>query len=292
MVRLAEVAGTGNTIETYKALRSGGNWTSRDGVYGSFEELEANQKTFQAGIKPDLLKRPINTHPRQDLVWVQIGPGSEFVKWFDRHAERDWDLLANWYDFSGLDLSLGDITVAQRGTKFTAVSALLKHHPELFEPYERILFLDDDQSFAFGDINRLFTLSRDHKLSLFQPALTERSYCVWPIIKRSSTEPVRLSNTVEIMMPGMTVSLLNTLAPLFDQTISGFGLDFAMGAEARKLGLQTGIIYDVRADHLSPISESAGAYYTYMRANGIHPKLELWRLLQKRNLEREICLLD
>ena len=84
------------------------------------------------------------------------------------------------------------------------------------------------------------------------------------------------------------MSFLRQVAYLFDETISGFGLDLAYGVMAHRLGLKAGVVFDVRAQHLKPIDTTDGAYYDYMRSNGINPKLELWRLIEEYDPSYEI----
>jgi hypothetical protein len=167
------------------------------------------------------------------LVWVQIGHGSKFREWFKKNNERSWDVLCNWYNFDAVDLSLGDIGFAQKGTKFTGVSKVIQNHAVIFEQYDQIIFIDDDLEFLFSDIDKVFQIADDNNLSLFQPSLTECSYCIWPDIKQQKVQHSAF-NAVEIMMPGLSKDFLLNNRHFFEETISGYGLDLALGKVAAK----------------------------------------------------------
>lgn len=288
LTQVARITGAASSTQAYAHL-SEANLTGKEGVFADYAELQRNQAAFLEKLSIELLfDRRVQRTARKCLVWVQIGPASEFRRWFDPNAARDWDLVTNWYGFDAVDLSIGEFSFAQRGTKFTGIAKALKTYPEAFEGYEQILLLDDDLIFEFGDIDRLFEAARAHDLSLFQAALTPKSHCIWPALKDRRAKGVQHFNTVEIMMPGFSMEFLRQIAPLFDETISGFGLDLAYGVEAHTQGRRAGVIYDVRARHLKPIDTTDGAYYDYMRSNGINPKLELWRLIETYNPSLEI----
>jgi len=280
LTQVARKTGAQTSHDAYQTLFTR-TLTGKDGVHTGYPELQTYQADFLSRLSIELLfDRRAALASRKRLVWVQIGPGSEFRSWFNPSAPRNWDLVTNWYGFDAVDLSIGEFSFAQRGTKFTGLAQALKTYPEMFEPYDQILLLDDDLIFDFADIDRLFDAAASHDLSLFQAALTPKSHCIWPALKDRKSKGVQRFNTVEIMMPGFSMAFLRQIAPLFDETISGFGLDLAYGEEIRRHGLKAGVVFDVRARHLKPIDTTDGAYYDYMRSNGINPKLELWRLIE------------
>ncbi len=290
LVQIARSTGTHNSVDAYLKLLEG-EWTYKQGVFKDITELEGNQAAFLSGIQVEKLfdRRMQNKTPeRKRLVWVQIGPGSKFKEWFNKDNERSWDVLCNWYCFDAMDLSLGDIGFAQKGTKFSGISKVIQNHMEIFHQYDQVIFIDDDLEFQFSDIDKLFQIASENNLSLFQPSLTESSYCVWPDIKLHKQTGVVPFNAVEIMMPGFSKDFLLNSRHFFEETISGFGLDLTLGKVAAQEGLKVGVIYDVKAKHLRPINQSSGAFYNYLRSFGINSKLELWRLIQKYTLDTEI----
>ena len=78
------------------------------------------------------------------------------------------------------------------------------------------------------------------------------------------------------MMPGFTRAALFSCAALFEQNISGYGLDFMFSEQIRRAGGRCGVIDTVGVRHEAPIDEQDGAYYRQMRALGINYKLELY----------------
>jgi len=290
LVQVSRGSGAENSVSAYlKLLES--ELTSRQGVYNDISELEENQAAFLKNIQIeklfDCFEQSKNTK-RNCLVWVQIGPDSKFREWFNKGQERSWDVLCNWYSFDAVDLSIGEIGFAQKGTKFTGILKVLQNYKETFSQYEQVILIDDDLEFNFSDIDKLFQIARDNNLSMFQPSLTEDSYCIWPDIKSTKHTGVIPFNTVEIMMPGFSKDFLLSNQSLFEETVSGFGLDLALGRVAAREGLEVGVIYDVKAKHHKPINQSTGAFYDYLRSFGINSKLELWRLIEKYSLDTEI----
>ncbi len=283
LTQLARKTGARTAVEAYEMLASNA-LTSHDGFFSGYDALSINQQAFLEAISTDLLfdkRDQTQSKRRKRLVWIQIGAGSDFTGWFDKRADRSWDLVTNWYRFDGVDLSLGEFAYAQRGTKFTGLARAMALFPDHFEGYDQILLLDDDLSFDFKGIDRLFDIAERDELALFQAGLSPKSHCIWPALKDKRASGTRDFNTVEIMMPGFDMSFLRSILPLFERTISGFGLDLAYGELAKKAGLKCGVVFDVRAHHLKPIDTNEGAYYDYMRSSGINPKLELWQLIEE-----------
>jgi hypothetical protein len=290
LIQVSRGSGAENSISAYQKLLEC-ELTSRQGVYKDISELEENQVAFLKNIQIEKLfdrREQSEITKRNCLVWVQIGPSSKFREWFNKGHERTWDVLCNWYSFDAVDLSLGEIGFAQKGTKFTGLLKVLQNYKETFSQYEQVILIDDDLEFEFSDIDKLFQIARDNNLSMFQPSLTEDSYCIWPDIKSNKQTGVIPFNTVEIMMPGFSKDFLLSNQSLFEETVSGFGLDLALGRVAAQDELEVGVIYDVKAKHLKPINQSTGAFYDYLRSFGINSKLELWRLIEKYSLDTEI----
>ncbi len=290
LTQMSRRCGAKTSVDAYFYARDN-PCSNEDGVFHSYQDLRQHQNAFMDKLTLEMLHdkpKEASAPARKRLVWVQIGQGSEFANWFNPRAERSWDVLCNWYHFDAVDLSLGDIGLAQRGTKFTGVANVIKHQRALLERYDQVLFLDDDLIFEFDDIDRLFDIAQSNDLALFQAALTPESYCVWPQLKAKSNVEMRRFNTVEIMMPGFATDFLLDAADVFDHSISGFGLDMALGKIAQSKDRKAGVVYSVRAQHLQPINPSSGPYYDYMRNHGINPKLELWNLIQQYQPDYEI----
>lgn len=287
---ISQRTNTRTSIEAYHKLLEKG-LTSCDGFFSSYGDLQQNQEKFRESLKLDLVQNKFadgQASQRKRLVWVQIGSGSEFVKWFDTARPRSWDLLCNWYNFDAVDLTLGEMSFAQRGTKFTGVAQVLRHYPHLLKHYEQVLFIDDDLVFEFSSVDRLFDIAKRENLGLFQAALSEDSFGIWPDTKKATNKEWLPFNTVEIMMPGFSMPFLMSTQEIFDQSVSGFGIDLALGKAAASAGFKAGVVFDVRVKHLKPIDDAGGTYYEFMRNNGINPKLELWKLVTDYDCDLDI----
>jgi hypothetical protein len=242
-------------------------------------KLLSAQQRVHAAIKSKFIRR----HPtrRRRLVMIQAGPNFSFSQWYDDSLSRSWDLMCNWYSLGGMDLRFGEIHLRQQGTKVTAMNHILRTYPDLFLPFDQVLFLDDDLTIKHADIDRLFDVAERHSLDLFQAALTRGSFCVWPDLFQKGGKTVRMTTAVEIMMPGFSRRALQHCAPLFGTSVSGFGLDFAISERIRGVGWKCGVVDSVGVGHHAKIDEGAGAFYNLMRALGINQKLELYAVIRE-----------
>lgn len=255
------------------------------GVYDSWEDLDAAQRRFQDAITV-VRARDERREPRSFLVWLQAGPQSRHRAWFDPSTPRSWDLLINYYDARGYDPEMGDVVFFQAGTKFTAVSKLLRRDPALLAQYDYVLLLDDDIGVSMADLDTLFAICVSHGLDLAQMALSDRSACIWDCLFSHGRKGMRRLNCVEIMMPVLSRRALLACGADFSRSVSGFGLDLMLGKKLAKPDYSNiAVIDDLIADHDKPIDDAQGAYYAYLRSHLINPKAELWRLVKENALE-------
>jgi hypothetical protein len=168
------------------------------------------------------------------------------------------------------------VLVQNQGTKFTAVYRLMDEQPDFFQPYDYVLFLDDDILVSEDQLTRLFKLVQTLNLKLAQPALCQESAHTWPVLVEQSGSLGRYLNTVEIMMPVVSREALNLGAYLFGRTISGWGLDFALGdIIRRKFGKrEIGVIDAISVLHTKEVNTEGGAYYRMLQIHGISPLVE------------------
>ena len=261
------------------------------GITADFEELRARQAAFRAGLNYDVIRRSRPSRP--NLVFLQSGRDARppYVV-----PERRFDVLRNYYDDPGAHVcGESDHVFFQRGTKATGIGAILRRAPELLLSYDHVLFLDDDIALGAEDIARFFQVMEQRGIALAQPLLTPDSDCVWPVFKdaRNAARIVPVSS-VEIMMPAFSRDALCRLAWTFGETISGFGADLLWGqtlAAEREAG-RIALIGDVLARHEKAIDEVGGAFYAFLAANGVNPKLELWMLMSERGVVPEFRTLE
>ncbi|NNE79000.1 MAG: hypothetical protein HKN18_01900 [Silicimonas sp.] len=258
------------------------------GVYDSQLDLRQCQQSFMNSITclAHRIRRP--AVQRNALVVLQCGRGSLAHSWFDDDG-REWDLLVNYYDAEGFRPGFGDYVFFQKGTKFTALHQFWTRYRDILEPYDHVLFLDDDISTCCDALNRLFRACRSHDLDLAQMSLSEDSSCNWPALYSQSGQPgPRPLSAVEIMMPVFSRQALRRCAVTLGLSVSGFGLDLAWGKIVGDAGGRIAILDDVVATHARPVDQSGGAYYSYLRRHGINAKAELWALMQAYGTDRDM----
>ena len=245
------------------------------GAYRSLDALKKAQQAFLDGVTVQVLRDERST-PARWAVFLQCGRPSLHEQWLTRSA-RPWHLIVNFYDDSyHRDMPADMVLVQNQGTKFTAVYRLMEEQPDLFQPYDYVLFLDDDILVSEAQLTRLFELVQTLNLKLAQPALCQESAHTWPVLVEQSGSLGRYLNTVEIMMPVIAREALNLGAYLFGHTISGWGLDFALGQEvSRAFGhRQIAVIDAISFLHAKAIDIDQGSYYRMLRHAGLSALVE------------------
>jgi hypothetical protein len=258
-----------------------------EGVYPDLGVLEGLQARFLAAISPVPIRVAPPVRPRPYLIHLQAG-SSGAGRVLCEGADREYDLLMNYYRGDDVDPAVGEYSLFQIGTKFTAAFLLLRHLPVLYRDYRYVLFLDDDIVATPAQLNALFRLCEHHGLALAQASLTPDSHCVWPALFQAGGVGPRFVNAVEIMMPVLSAEALRICGPRFGDSVSGFGLDLLfgslVGAPRQRVAA---VLDDVAFRHQKPI-EATGSFYEFLRANHINPKAELWRIITEHGLERQI----
>lgn len=262
-------------------------WSAEHGVTAGPGDLARKQRDFLGAIEFSAVRPPRDPPERKSrLLWVQHGPGSRFLDWFDASAPRSWDLAMNWYT-GDPDPELGECVLRQSGTKFTGIFSAAARLPGFFDGYAQVLFIDDDLGFAFGDIDRIFDIAEDGELDLFQASVAEGSFCVWPDLFHRPGRQTRPMTAVEIMAPGFSAWALTQMISCFSLSVSGFGLDLLAGKLVRMQSGRVAVVDAVQMQHQSRIDQAEGAYYELLRRNGINSKYELWCLMRRYGLTAE-----
>jgi hypothetical protein len=245
------------------------------GAYRSVEALQQTQQRFLDSVTVEVL-RDDRRAPARWAVFLQCGRPSLHEQWLTS-SSKPWHLIANFYDDSYYRAIHADMVLVQsQGTKFTAVHRLMEGRPDFFEPYDYVLFLDDDILVSEDQLTRLFELVQTLNLKLAQPALRHESAHTWPVVVEQAGSIGRYLNTVEIMMPVVSREALNLGAYLFGRTISGWGLDFALGQEvSRAFGRQQiAVIDSISLLHAKTIDIDQGSYYRMLRNAGLSALVE------------------
>lgn len=254
------------------------------GVYADFEELADQQRRFYQALRPSIIRNTPALDRRKYLVIIQAGHGGLHQKWFDPNADRNWDLCVNLYDATDARLPGAEFIVAQSGTKASAMAMYASSLGHIVRGYDYVMFLDDDVSFHMPTLDRAFAVCAKYQLDAAQMSLSKRSNCVWPVFFSQEGSGLRFTNGVEIMMPILSARCFKACGDLLGRSVSGFGLDLAIGQRAGELGQNNVAVLDeCVAEHLRPIDASGGALYSYLRSVGINPKAELWQFKKTLN---------
>lgn len=289
MVRFRQAIGTDVAAGVAYDLLLMGRHAPWVGVYSGADDLVRMQERYYRNIKVDAMRASRLSVPKKSLVFLQSGRGALTKGWFESSAPRNWDILVNYYDAVGFEPNFGDYVFFQKGTKFTAMWALWRQYQHVIEPYDHVLFLDDDVETSVEDLNQLFECCHRNALDLAQMTLTPQSSSNWSeLFDRSDQTGPRTVSAVEIMMPAMSRKALSALAPTFGKSVSGFGLDLTWGHIVRQFGGRIAVIDGIAATHARPVDQGGGAYYAYLRSHGINAKAELWSLLKEYGADRDL----
>jgi hypothetical protein len=254
------------------------------------QELRRRQEKFYESIVM-YVGREI-TEPRYPfLVFVQASEGyrSELLD-----EPRGFDLMLNYYDGAEVWPPTVDYVLLQMGTKTTAIRKILEERPEFFERYEAVLFLDDDVEIDRTGVMRLFQTMKKCKLDLAQASLTPNSECYFDIVKHPPKgNTVCALKSVEIMMPVVSRRVLMNLGWVFKEGISGWAVDFLLGAQVRqRFGNKIALIGDVVAKHVRSTDVASGALYRFLRQHGIDPNVEAGYIARKFGIDDSACAIS
>ncbi len=218
---------------------------------------------------------------RKSLVIVRAGDSSLHEEWLAGSAERNWDLIVNYFGDDPQRYRKDDVQrINSKGPKWPALHDLIKEHGETVFGYERIWLPDDDLRATKAGINSLFNIVEKHALTLAQPALTPDSHLGHLITLRNRSFQLRFTNFVEIMAPCFSRDFLMQMLPSFNANLTGWGLDFIWPTKISDW-MRIAIIDAVTVCHTRPVG---GPNYQHLAAGGKTPQQELHEVLAKYGL--------
>ena len=211
---------------------------------------------------------------RRYLVFARVGAKSLHHEWLAGDGDRLWDIQFSQYDDdpdigNGGDLSLS----VDKGTKWDSIYRYLTGHPELFDQYRYMMFMDDDLSISCDAINRVFQICEEHDLQVAQPALHPDSYFCYPILLQCPIMKLRYANFVECMAPAIRTDYLRTILPQMSDMQSGWGIDNLWTVLMAEPSFRSAIIDAVPVLHTRP--HGTGEVYDAFQNKQVDPKVEL-----------------
>jgi hypothetical protein len=94
-------------------------------------------------------------------------------------------------------------------------------------------------------------------------------------------------NSVEIMMPVFSREALKVSKDLFAESISGWGIDLAIGKLIRQqLGTLPAVLDSVVASHVKQVDTRSGAFYRMLYQENLYPEIEKRNVVEKYDAER------
>jgi hypothetical protein len=215
---------------------------------------------------------------RRNLVIVRAGDTSLHEQWLAGDAERNWDLIVNYFGDDPQRYRKDDVQrIDSKGPKWPALHVLIQKLGQDVFCYDRVWLPDDDLSATKTGINSLFDIIDKHALALAQPALTPDSHLGHLITLHNRSFHLRFTNFVEIMAPCFNHDFLKQMLPSFNENLSGWGLDFLWPTKISDW-TRIAIIDAVSVRHTRPVG---GPNYRHLVSGGKDPRQELQDLLGK-----------
>jgi hypothetical protein len=215
---------------------------------------------------------------RRNLVIVRAGDASLHEQWLAGDAERNWDLIVNYFGDDPQRYRKDDVQrIDSKGPKWPALHDLIeKLGPDVF-CYDRVWLPDDDLSATKTGINSLFDIVDKHALALAQPALTADSHLGHLITLRNRSFQLRFTNFVEIMAPCFSCDFLKQMLPTFNENLSGWGLDYLWPTRTTDWS-RVAIVDAVTVRHTRAVG---GPNYQHLVSAGKDPRAEMAAVLVK-----------
>ncbi len=167
----------------------------------------------------------------KNIVIAPCGNKSILFKnsWLDDKDNKQFDLCLLFYHDEINDIEKYndvDYFFHLKGFKYHMIYELLtKIHPEWLKQYDYFYFLDDDIEISTNAINELFSLSKTFNSSVSQAALTQDSFCSWPMFKQIKSSYFRFVGQIEVMAPLFDKTALKKCLPSFNFNKSSWGID-------------------------------------------------------------------
>ncbi|MHB8347761.1 MAG: hypothetical protein ACYDHM_11370 [Acidiferrobacterales bacterium] len=164
------------------------------------------------------------------LLIINKGPGAIRIK----REGQEWDLMEIFFAKNDIEAVKRDPSVStadhivfesdRNMRKFAIIKRVLERYP-VFQKYEVVMMIDDDLEPVGCSIADVFSQFIETGFRVGQPALTRDSYWSHEVVLRHNGYKWRKTNFVEVMCPIMKSAAIRDYLPLFDATVSGFGLD-------------------------------------------------------------------
>ncbi|WP_170561590.1 hypothetical protein [Ruegeria atlantica] len=195
---------------------------------------------------------------KNSLVVVRAGNKSLHHRWQEiPYEDRNFDLLISYFSdeaFAAFKPEPGVEAVLVKGGKWDGLFKTLADRD--LDQYDYYWLPDDDLDISAADVNALFDAMQFHGLRIAQPSLTPESYFSHFVFSQCPGFVLRYTNYIEIMAPCLHKDILKKALPLFQGTMSGYGLDYIWCRWAEAGAFRTAILDEIAMHHTRPIGKN------------------------------------
>lgn len=193
---------------------------------------------------------------KSNLVVVRAGAKSLHGSWLDRpYSERSFDLIVSYFDeaaYKAHEPRAGVQAVLIKGGKWDGLYQTFTAFPA-YKDYAYIWLPDDDIATKAADIDTMFEQAATYDLAVCQPALTLDSYFSHFMFLACDGFSLRYTNHIEIMIPCLKQDLFAQILPLFEETMSGYGLDYIWCRLPGAGPYKAAVLDEIAMHHTRPI---------------------------------------
>jgi hypothetical protein len=166
------------------------------------------------------------SNQKQFLVICRAGDRSLHSHWILDSA-RNFDLYISYFgDEPNKYIKEADYYEQVKGPKWPIIYDIIQNNIEIVSAYSAVWIPDDDILMSTQKINQMFNLFAGFEFDLAQPALTIDSYVKYFELVEKKGVLARHVNFVEVMAPIFSKYCLTKLTHTFNQSRSGWGLDY------------------------------------------------------------------
>lgn len=195
---------------------------------------------------------------KKNLIVVRAGGKSLHPRWQEiSYEDRNYDLLISFFSdeaFAAFKPEPGVEAVLVKGGKWDGLFLTLSGRD--LDAYDYVWLPDDDLDIAAQNVNDLFNAMDSHGLRIAQPSLTPESYFSHFVFSQCPGFVLRYTNYIEIMAPCLHRDVLKKALPLFQSTMSGYGLDYIWCRWQEAGAFRTAILDEITMHHTRPIGKN------------------------------------
>ncbi len=122
--------------------------------------------------------------------------------------------------------------------------------------YDFFWLPDDDIETDGSVIDTMFQMACDHGLAVCQPSVNRQRYFTHFIFSHCHAFRLRYTNHIEIIVACLSKAMLRRVLPMFETTMSGFGLDYIWCRLPDSGAFRSAILDTVSVFHTRPIGST------------------------------------